>query len=254
MRWGLVPWCRSPSRASARGKDAGRRRGRDLDVAVRNCVSGRERLAARFVGGVAGNGGSFRAGQRGMISASGVYSMLKKRRSDSLLPTVLAAVLMSGDCTSSSKSLAGSGGAGGTADASTSDDGPDDDGSVDAPGDGGTSDKPSFCPKSITEFCRAADTTFCVPTWTEAVAPSSSCGTGITVAWQLTCDGYNVRELSTGGEVTWDQYYDLSTGALVAITIDHGRGCTAGPADFVPPACHGASVLIQRQCSDGGVD
>ncbi len=195
--------------------------------------------------------------------------MLTRRRSGSLLSTVLAAVLVSAGCSSSSKSTAGSGGAGGaagaggqgafagatgdggssgaggTADASTGDDGP---------ADVTTSDAASFCHKSITEYCPAPDKVFCTPTWAEAVAPNVYCGTGISVAWQLTCDGYNVREISTGGDVTWDQYYDLSTGALVAITVDHGAHCTAGPSDFVPPACHGASVPIQRQCSDGGGD
>jgi hypothetical protein len=94
-------------------------------------------------------------------------------------------------------------------------------------------DSALHCSESIDTYC-SAGASFCVRSWSVSL-----CGTP-TPAFG-SCDGYyfsRSAELSTSMTV---QYYDKSSGQLVAIlfTDADSTKCVAGPADFSPPSCPG---------------
>jgi len=195
-------------------------------LAIVGCGGGRSLNGAGGLGGSGAASGA--AGTLGVAGAAGTFAAAG---------------------TGGSRGVGGSGGAGGGAAAGAGGSGGVS-GAAGTPVDGSSDGLRPFCPKSIAEYC--ADSSFlCTPTWADVLADSSYCNRRGYLDLRAACGSYNVRQISTGGDVLFYGYYDMATGVLVAIGID-GRLCFAGPPDFVLPACSGG--VRNPDCPDGGAD
>jgi hypothetical protein len=121
----------------------------------------------------------------------------------------------------------------------------------------GKSREPLACAQSIDAAC-ADPANACVLNWTSAQADTSFCAnTAPPSPLFVDCGPYHAVTV-TLVDASRTYYYDLGSGALVAIVIasapDSSVTCLGGPsAGFTPPICSGNGSATLPQCLDGGV-
>ena len=94
-------------------------------------------------------------------------------------------------------------------------------------------------------------------TWTEAQTNTAFCAnTAPPSPLSVDCGSYHAVTV-TSVDTSRTYYYDLASGALVAIILasapQSSVTCLGGPAaGFTPPVCSGSGSATLPQCLDGG--
>jgi hypothetical protein len=126
--------------------------------------------------------------------------------------------------------------------------------------EGAVADGP-FCPQSLDAFC-AMTNAGCVRDWTTALQTavaaaadgSQYCCRSCGVEKIEVCGGYNVL-LQSGADSVGRDYYDATTGKLVAVVGYNANlgtyQCVGGPPNFGPPSCS-SSMSLCDLVTDGG--
>jgi hypothetical protein len=97
-----------------------------------------------------------------------------------------------------------------------------------------TSETPGACAKSLADYCAAGSctTSWSSASWTCSMAPTNPGQPELSGQWTMhdACGGYDVWAPGDGTT----NYYDATSGALVAVT-DAAGACVGGPATFTAP-------------------
>ena len=115
---------------------------------------------------------------------------------------------------------------------------------------------PLACPDTIDTAC-ADPANRCVLTWTDAQTNTAFCSnTAPPSPLFVDCGPYHAVTV-TLADASRTYYYDLASGALVAIVLasapQSSVTCVGGPAaGFTPPICSGNGSQTLPQCADGG--
>jgi hypothetical protein len=115
---------------------------------------------------------------------------------------------------------------------------------------------PLACAETIDTAC-ADPANGCVLTWTAAQTATSFCAnTAPPSPLFVDCGAYHAVTV-TSVDTSRTYYYDLTSGALVAIIVasapQSSVTCLGGPAaGFTPPTCSGSGSQTLPQCLDGG--
>jgi hypothetical protein len=170
------------------------------------------------------------------------------RLAGSLSATIAVAYLMTGGCSTTTQTLLGTAGSGGAGPSS----GGGGLGARGRAGNGGAGggSPPAVCTKSLADYCAGSTTGLCTATWDDALLDTTFCRADFDARYS--CGAFNLREVASG-ENLLRAYYDVTTGALVAIW-ETPPYCLGGPVGSAEPSCAMRVSLSGPSCPDGGLD